>query len=312
MALSKSNPFGIADDLTCGICEGKVRNGQFLKCFHTFCEQCLLQEKKQSEQGRPKSETFAGIGNSAITVAQGMFRVAASLFTMEPELEEVTGLKLPSCPTCKRNGKAESLDARQYIFPNIFAEMKIGSVDFTDKLRGKAESSESLTCESCQENKSKVTSYCSDCKLFICATCVVAHKKLAVTRNHSMVSTVDIKNGKNLVDIDFGRSYPSCSSHPSSPTTKLCTNCQIAVCDECTSSEAHRVHTCVEIREGLRPFLDEALSVVGKFTPTRFDKIVARAPRAQEGDRRQGRGTSETDQRGRRRRTRGAPAAARR
>ncbi|XP_011665291.2 E3 ubiquitin-protein ligase TRIM33 [Strongylocentrotus purpuratus] len=273
MALSKNNPYSLGDDLTCGICEGKLRNGQFLKCFHSFCDQCLRQEKKR-EPERPKSASFPGIGNSAISVAQGVFRVATNFFALDPDGEEIRGLKLPACPICKRNGKAETHDSRQYFFPNIFAEMKIGSVDFTDKLRGKAESSDTLICESCQENNCKVTSFCSDCKQFICATCVVAHKKLSVTRNHSIVSTNDIKNGKNLVDVDNAHTYSTCSSHPSSLSTKLCTICQVAICTDCVSSEEHRMHPSIDVKDGIKPFLDEASTLVSRFTPSRFDKIV--------------------------------------
>lgn len=273
MALSKNNPYSLGDDLTCGLCEGKLRNGQFLKCFHSFCDQCLRQEKKR-EPERPKSASFPGIGNSAISVAQGVFRVATNFFALDPDGEEIRGLKLPACPICKRNGKAETQDSRQYCFPNIFAEMKIGSVDFTDKLRGKAESSDTLMCESCQENNCKVTSFCSDCKQFICATCVVAHKKLSVTRNHSIVSTNDIKNGKNLVDVDNAHTYSTCSSHPSSLSTKLCTLCQVAICTDCVSSEEHRMHPSIDVKDGIKPFLDEASTLVSRFTPSRFDKIV--------------------------------------
>ncbi|XP_071505920.1 E3 ubiquitin-protein ligase TRIM71-like [Diadema antillarum] len=272
MALSKSSESGLGDNLTCGICDGKLQNGQFLKCFHTFCEKCLKQQKR--EPGRPKSETFSGIGNSAISVAQGVFRVAANLFALDPDQEEINGLKLPSCPICKGKGKAELQDSRQYLFPNIFAEMKQGSVDFTDKLREKAELCQTLRCESCQENKCKVSSYCVDCKQFICATCVTAHKTLSVTRNHSIVSTTDIKNGKNVIDVDIDRAYPNCNAHPSTITTKLCTICQTAICTECVSSETHHMHPSVDIKEGLRPFLNEAQALVSKFTPARFDKIV--------------------------------------
>nr|XP_054764701.1 tripartite motif-containing protein 45-like [Lytechinus pictus] len=273
MALSKNNPYSLGDDLTCGICEGKLRNGQFLKCFHTFCDQCLRQEKKR-ESGRPKSESFTSIGNSAISVAQGVFRVAANLFTLDPDGEEIQGLQLPACPICKRNGKAESQNSRQYYFPNIFAEMKIGNVDFTEKLRGKAKSSDSLTCESCQDNSCKATSFCSDCKQFICATCVVAHKKLSVTRNHSIISTDEIKGGKNLVDVDNAHTHTTCSNHPTSLCTKLCTICQVAICTDCVSSEDHRMHLCIDVKDGIKPFLDEAISIVNRFTPSRFDKML--------------------------------------
>ena len=265
MALSKLVIESFQEDLSCGICEGKLRDGQFLKCFHTFCKKCL-QAKKDADSGSQRGM----IAN----VASGVFRVATHMFTAS-EMSSDQEYKIP-CPVCTKEGKPGDSHSRQYVFPNILADMKIDSIDFTEKIKGKAESEKVLSCESCQENDSKVTSYCVDCGQFICELCVAAHKKLSLTRSHTLMEIEDIQNGKALIDVKREKANPKCPVHPSCTISQLCTICQVAICSECRdSTERHHLHPSLELTEGLKPFLEESRVLVEKVGPERFDKIIS-------------------------------------
>ncbi|XP_071505913.1 uncharacterized protein [Diadema antillarum] len=265
MALSKSSPESFKEDLTCGICNGKLQDGHFLRCFHSFCKACLKEKRE-----RNSSEQRGIIAN----VATGMFRVATHMFTAHDTAQTDYEFKL-TCPVCERDGKgSKTPESRQYVFPNIVADIKIDSMDFTQKVREKAKDRERLVCESCQENDCKVASYCADCHQFICSSCVDAHKKLSLTRGHSILEVDDIENGKSLIDVKREKANPACPVHPSSTISLLCTVCQVAICLQCRETDLHRLHPCVDINEGLKPFLVEAQMLVDKVGPERFDKIT--------------------------------------
>ena len=265
MALSKSAAEEMKEELKCGICDEKLQDGQYLKCFHSFCKKCLL-KKKESDGGTSPRGLLAN-------VASGMFRVAAHVFTASDFQAGNSDLQMP-CPVCARKGKSGPPDSRQYVFPNLRADMKIDNMAFTDKVRDRANSKEVLLCESCLENDCSVSSYCVDCEQFICKTCVAAHKKLSLTRGHTLIDVDDVQNGKTLIDVKREKANPTCPTHPGSIISQLCTICQIAICSECRDTDTHRLHKAVELSEGLKPFLVEAQILVEKIGPEKFDKLI--------------------------------------
>ena len=91
-----------------------------------------------------------------------------------------------------------------------------------------------LNCEHCDSGDSAV-SRCSDCSVFLCEFCVTAHKRINATKNHQILSLIEVKKlgSKALAKPML------CSKHKGETLKLFCSTCQKTVCRDCTIVDHH-------------------------------------------------------------------------
>ncbi|XP_078000087.1 E3 ubiquitin-protein ligase TRIM45-like [Glandiceps talaboti] len=88
-----------------------------------------------------------------------------------------------------------------------------------------------IQCEGCQENTA--THRCVECKLYLCNTCVKAHRNLPFSKSHQLLTIEEFKTTElTRPTISHTKSY--CSVHPDSQIKFYCETCQVSVCTDCT------------------------------------------------------------------------------
>ena len=98
----------------------------------------------------------------------------------------------------------------------------------------KAEPKEKVKCESCSEMPS--VSFCHDCKEYICAECVKAHKRLRKLSSHKIVSIDSLRSnvskghGSNL---SLAHCDVTCAKHMDESLKLYCRDCHKLVCRDC-------------------------------------------------------------------------------
>lgn len=126
---------------------------KLLECFHVTCEPCVktkLQEQQKLQQQQQQS----------------------------------CGVLLVQCPICKTENRSD------YIIENQFLVELINNAQSDDGAGGSGSGSsteESVKCNSCTDDN-PATSWCVECSELICDSCVQAHQRLKITKDHTIKS----------------------------------------------------------------------------------------------------------------------------
>ena len=179
-----------------------------------------------------------------------------------------TGKDKPfSCPECRSEtklpeGGVDELKSAFFInrFKSTFSALELA--------QGKVE----VKCEACASEETAV-SFCRQCAVFICNTCVEAHQKMKkMFEGHEVVSIQDLKEGRAKADITIKEPSPAkCLVHQEFLKV-YCFDCDLLICRDCTMKD-HRDHnyefTAVAARttkEDLMKELEPLRKVVGSLS----------------------------------------------
>ena len=148
-----------------------------------------------------------------------------------------TGKDKPfSCPECRSEtklpeGGVDELKSAFFInrFKSTFSALELA--------QGKVE----VKCEACASEDTAV-SFCRQCALFICNTCVEAHQRLKkIFESHEVVSIQDLKEGRAKADITIKEPSPAkCLVHQELLKV-YCFDCDLLICRDCTVKD-HKDH----------------------------------------------------------------------
>ena len=148
-----------------------------------------------------------------------------------------TGKDKPfSCPECRSetrlpDGGVDELKSAFFInrFKSTFSALELA--------QGKVE----VKCEACASEETAV-SFCRQCAVFICNTCVEAHQRLKkMFEGHEVVSIQDLKEGRAKADITIKEPSPAkCLVHQELLKV-YCFDCDLLICRDCTVKD-HRDH----------------------------------------------------------------------
>ncbi|XP_078575740.1 uncharacterized protein LOC144861644 [Branchiostoma floridae x Branchiostoma japonicum] len=103
-----------------------------------------------------------------------------------------------------------------------------------------------VPCQVCEGGQDGVKSWCADCALLLCKSCVGTHRKVPVTKDHEIV-TQDVVKAKKGVDKVKRKRH--CDKHKHQELVFYCESCNALVCTACTVVD-HRPgkdHNPVEI-----------------------------------------------------------------
>ena len=103
-----------------------------------------------------------------------------------------------------------------------------------------------VTCGNCGE-KSSEASYCFECCIFYCEECVTAHRKMRSSKNHRALALKEF-NDKDFEDVLKRPTFCPKQRHQNEELKYYCKNCQMAVCQTCSSLE-HSGHALEHIED---------------------------------------------------------------
>ncbi|XP_065070724.1 E3 ubiquitin-protein ligase TRIM33-like isoform X1 [Rhopilema esculentum] len=204
----------------CGLCNLNPvtanSSPKLLPCLHSFCEKCLQEKyEEQSNSGDVESSN-----------------------TLNPRLK---------CPSCgqeflvSNNGVAGFLN-NQFIIEAAVTVNDIERLGQNEKV-----------CTSCEDD-SIATSFCMNCREWLCDACVQAHQRVKVTREHTIKSMEEYEKDTGLREVDTQATSPGqkplfCKLHPHEQLRLFCATCDKLTCRDCQ---------LVEHKDHRYQFIDEA------------------------------------------------------
>ncbi|XP_078000006.1 E3 ubiquitin-protein ligase TRIM45-like [Glandiceps talaboti] len=116
-------------------------------------------------------------------------------------------------------------------------------------------------CEGCDEKTA--TNRCVDCNINICPSCTKPHKRAKVSRNHTIITVEEYKEGRSTSRLLPQKVY--CNVHPENEVKYFCETCQVTMCTDCAMikhrSEKH-VHKV--LKEAADKYTIELMEMVTK------------------------------------------------
>ncbi|XP_077990214.1 tripartite motif-containing protein 2-like [Glandiceps talaboti] len=121
--------------------------------------------------------------------------------------------------------------------------------------------SEPGLCEGCDENTA--TNRCVDCYINFCPSCTKPHKRARVTRNHTIITLEEFKEGKSTSHLLPQKVY--CNDHPENEVKYYCESCQVTMCTDCAMIK-HRTaeHVYKELTETADKYIIQLKEMVAK------------------------------------------------
>ena len=104
-------------------------------------------------------------------------------------------------------------------------------------------------CEGC-DTGARAKRKCIECNDWLCSQCCSMHKKVRMTRDHTLVSQSDLQNGRYDQVIKDSFEPLLCSKH-GEPLRLFCTGptCQAPICTVCKTTTGHENHVAIELEE---------------------------------------------------------------
>lgn len=118
-----------------------------------------------------------------------------------------------------------------------------------------------IQCSSCSDN-AIATSWCVDCSEYICDSCVQAHQRLKITKDHTIKPKEEANNEQLPGSAGIDKLH-MCPLHPQEKFSLYCETCEKLTCRDCQLSD-HRDHKykfaheiATETRQALSTLLSE-------------------------------------------------------
>ena len=149
-----------------------------------------------------------------------------------------TGTGKPfSCPECRSEAILPEGGVDE--FKTAFFVYRLKSAYTTvEQVQGKVE----VKCEACT-SENKADSFCRQCAVFICTTCVESHQRMRkMFEGHEVVSIQDLKEGRAKADITLKETATAMKCKVHKKSLKLyCFDCNLLICQHCMLKD-HRDH----------------------------------------------------------------------
>ncbi|KAG5678202.1 hypothetical protein PVAND_007895 [Polypedilum vanderplanki] len=134
------------------------------------------------------------------------------------------------CPLCKMENRSD------FVINNHFLIELLNSMQ-DDTTSGGSSSGSAEEIAKCANDDNPASRYCVDCSELICDMCVEAHRRLKITKDHTIKSK-DAAECKH--DKDSTKEI-KCQTHPQESLSCYCETCDKLTCRDCMLTE-HRDH----------------------------------------------------------------------
>ncbi|XP_037945595.1 E3 ubiquitin-protein ligase TRIM33 isoform X2 [Teleopsis dalmanni] len=142
------------------------------------------------------------------------------------------------CPMCNMASQNEFIVDNQFLIEQCTANGE-NNGDGSSTSDAKASVTASIQCSSCSDN-AVATSWCVDCSEYICDSCVQAHQRLKITKDHT-IKPKEEANNEQLPGAAGVDKLHLCNLHPQEKLSLFCETCDKLTCRDCQLSD-HRDH----------------------------------------------------------------------
>lgn len=198
----------VASHLTCLICHELYKNAKYLPCYHSYCEECLV-----NLQNPPKSDITCPECRKTCAIPTGGIKQLPNNFLINRIVEEVmlkekvTGEEAVYCDVCIRNDPATVLcfDCGYFLCGHCHEYHKHSKEYQCHKmsqLKELREEKKDIIVRSktkpmlCQEHDVELNFYCDTCEQLVCHYCTMTD------HNGHEHNTVNRMASKHKVELD--------------------------------------------------------------------------------------------------------------
>ncbi|KAG7304650.1 hypothetical protein JYU34_009991 [Plutella xylostella] len=135
-----------------------------------------------------------------------------------------------TCPACRLQCQPANMVDQRFVLELMSADQ----ASSTGPVSG------SQQCNSCGDG-APATSYCTDCADYICTSCVQAHQRLKITKEHTIKSREEALQEQRAAAGAGGSRDIYCTEHPQERLTLFCETCDRLTCRDCQLKH-HRDH----------------------------------------------------------------------
>ncbi|XP_002096441.3 transcription intermediary factor 1-alpha isoform X1 [Drosophila yakuba] len=199
---SASAKFTLFKCVYCAQLLGSNDRPKLLECLHVACAQCVSTKFSELDRSLPP---------------------------------------LIHCPVCDNASQQEFIVDNQFLIEQCTAGDSGDGVGLLG-LPGEGQKSSaaaSIQCSSCSDG-AVATSWCVDCSEYICDSCVQAHQRLKITKDHT-IKPKDEANNEQLAGAAGVDKLHMCQLHPQEKLSLFCETCDKLTCRDCQLSD-HRDH----------------------------------------------------------------------
>ena len=186
------------------------------------------------------------------------------------------GKHVISCPTCRRT--AQVPDKRPADLPTAFVINSLVEIQEQLKLSAKGKQ---ILCDNCSEGDA--TSYCKQCAIGFCESCLGYHNKLRAHAAHQIMDMKDVvMTASQLLPVKE-EAIMNCTDH-NEPLKVFCETCQELICQSCTIRR-HKDHNYNVVSDTFpkhRQDIEKVLEVVVKKMVALQDALTAITRREEE------------------------------
>lgn len=143
------------------------------------------------------------------------------------------------CPECGLEYTEKTVIPNPFIYVSKKSETQAEEEAVTDE--------KLPICTSCEDNQ-KATSFCIECQEWLCDPCVVAHKRVKLTKDHSVSTKMKPEEMKDAIVGEGKQRHMHCQTHKTELLKLFCLTCETLTCRDCQLNE-HKDHKYQFIEE---------------------------------------------------------------
>nr|XP_018912199.1 PREDICTED: E3 ubiquitin-protein ligase TRIM33 [Bemisia tabaci] len=210
-----SNPWVTTKCIFCQQILGSAEEPKLLDCLHSACNNCI-EAKVRESQLASESDILCDKPNNFF-----------------------------KCPKCEISCFADNLTENHFLIENasVLPIENGASAEAAARLND-------LKCTSCSDSESGAlaTSWCVECAEYICDSCVQAHLRLKITKEHTIKPKEEGDLGELILPKKCLPKSLFCSVHVQERLSLFCESCDRLTCRDCQLTE-HRDHKYKFINE---------------------------------------------------------------
>lgn len=256
MASAFAEPDGPSESLNCPMCFNRFDDPRVLPCFHTYCRRCLdahVGGRLRFPCPSCREEVYLGEGGTIDTLPANSF-IGDILKVVSDAQENHHDTYSPPLTS-----------ALDRVSVSAVFEPVVGVVGGPSGLVTKVTASaRAYICSNCDEG-AVASSRCRDCNEVLCDSCVRAHQRVRLTKDHYIVRFTEDLTSKAVGTIGIGTgnghtstslslfsspSFSYCDIHPAEVLRLFCDHCSVAICSECTLRD-HRGHSFIYLKDAV-------------------------------------------------------------
>ena len=139
------------------------------------------------------------------------------------------GKHMISCPTCRKTTQLQVLKKKPADLPTAFVINSF--IEIQEQLKKVSVEGKQISCDNCLEGDA--TSYCKQCAIGFCESCLGHHNKLRAHAAHHIMDMKDVVTTASQLLPVKEKAIMNCTDH-NEPLKVFCETCQKLTCQSCT------------------------------------------------------------------------------